>query len=175
MSKVTPSPLLDFSSLNKVWPLSLRVSYDYDYYISEDDYGQEHWRTTPTFQRALKYIHVIFDVCPYWTQVTLILALAIERYILICRGSDSTILLSRNRRRIFYAITVILSILVPFLSVFYLTYLVWLEDKTAKVSQNFRLFSHYIILQLSLLIFRMKLYSGFKLFYPKETAALFSI
>ena len=99
----------------------------------EKEEDEEYWRKHAVFQLQLKYIHVVFDVCPYWTQILLTLSLAIERYILICRGSDAKTILSQKRRKTAYCLIVLMIAVLPALSVVYLAELGRLGDSTAEV------------------------------------------
>ena len=47
------------------------------------------------------------DFSSYWSQINILMAIAIERYILIVRGEDAERLLSKSRRRKLYAFTVV--------------------------------------------------------------------
>ena len=112
----------------------VRISYDYDYSIYDYDYEEEYWRKVPVFQRQLKYVRVLVDICPYWIQIVLNLALAVERYILICRGTDAKTLLSQKRRRFFYGFVLVLIAVVPVFSVLYLSYLIHFQKRENVVS-----------------------------------------
>ena len=58
---------------------------------------------------------LITDSTTYWTQIMFMLAIAIERYILIVTGHKAKSLLSHKRRLCFYVITVLFSVSVPLL------------------------------------------------------------
>ena len=96
--------------------LSLKSFNDYDY-TDEQILNSNNlaWRRAPDFKQTLKAVHLISDIVPYWCQIFQLLAMAIERYILICKGSVSDQLLSKRRRIIFYSLTVILSFFAPIL------------------------------------------------------------
>ncbi|XP_075256573.1 uncharacterized protein LOC142349046 [Convolutriloba macropyga] len=58
-------------------------------------------------------LRLFIDISTYWSQLVLSLAIAIERYILIVRSHDSNVILSKPRRRVFYALVVIAICIVP--------------------------------------------------------------
>ena len=94
--------------------LSLKSFNDYDY--SDEQILNSNnlaWRRAPNFKQTLKAVHLISDIVPYWCQIFQLLAMAFERYILICKGTESDQLLSKRRRIIFYTLTVILSFFAP--------------------------------------------------------------
>ena len=53
------------------------------------------------------------DVCSYWSQTTLLLAFGIERYILICKGTQAETLLNTRNRILFYIATILCSFAIP--------------------------------------------------------------
>ena len=59
------------------------------------------WRD-PSFRSYFKVVHILNDICPYWSQVSLTLALAVERYIIICHGTKAKSILSTRNRILFY-------------------------------------------------------------------------
>ena len=67
----------------------------------------------PSFRPLFKIVHIMSDVCSYWTQTVLLLAFGIERFILICKGPQAKVLLSKRKRLVFYLCTVCLSFLTP--------------------------------------------------------------
>ena len=58
-------------------------------------------------------LRVFIDVYPYWSQVFLTLALAIERFILICHGEKAEQWLSKARRKMLYFVAMALSFVFP--------------------------------------------------------------
>ena len=80
-----------------------------DYY--EEDYRNE--RAIPEFFKLYRTVHVISEVYPYWIQVTLTLALAIERYVLIVKGVDAKQILTKRNRKIFYFFVAVLGFVPP--------------------------------------------------------------
>ena len=87
---------------------------DYDYTDEEIiSSGNIAWMRAPDFRQTLKAVHLISDIVPYWCQIVQLLAMAIERYILICKATSSNQLLSKRRRKTFYTIVVLLSFLIP--------------------------------------------------------------
>ena len=56
----------------------------------------------PIYSEFFRFFHIVSDVAPYWSQVILTLAMAVERYVLICKGSESGNILSNRRRKILY-------------------------------------------------------------------------
>ena len=58
-------------------------------------------------------IRNMIELYPFWAQIFLTVAMAVERYILICCGNGTTQLLSRRRRFLFYSIISILTIAMP--------------------------------------------------------------
>ena len=81
---------------------------DYDFYLYYE-------YDMPTFDKLYKNVHMITDVVPYWSQAFLILALAIERYILIVKGVDADRILSKRNRKFFYFAVVVLGFVPPVL------------------------------------------------------------
>ena len=71
-----------------------------------------YWKD-PSFRQIFKVVHIMTDICPYWSQVTLTLAFALERYILICHGMKAEQLLSTKNRIIFYVAVGVFSFFVP--------------------------------------------------------------
>ena len=67
----------------------------------------------PSFRPVFKIVHIMSDICSYWTQIGLLMAFAIERYILICKGNESEILLSKRNRLILYTGTVVCGFVPP--------------------------------------------------------------
>ena len=93
--------------------LGLSVN-DYDYADEEIlNSGETKWMRAPDFRQTLKAVHLITDIVPYWCQIFQLISMAIERYILICKGGEYEKLLNKWRRKLFYALTIILSFLVP--------------------------------------------------------------
>ena len=65
------------------------------------------------FDYLIRSFRLIPDFTNYWTQLVLILALAIERYILICRGADAPSLMRFSNRMKAYSVVIFLCILMP--------------------------------------------------------------
>ena len=86
---------------------------DYRIYIN---YGvAEWWMKEPNFRQSFRIIHILTDVCPYWSQASLILAIAVERYILICKGAEAEAKLTKRNRLMFYGAVLCLGSIVPIL------------------------------------------------------------
>ena len=58
----------------------------------------------------LKYIPDYYSYC---SQLFLMIDLALERYIIICRGVQAKAILTTKRRRMLYSVTLVASIAVP--------------------------------------------------------------
>ena len=93
---------------------------DYDDYFSGyignhtiKNIKREHWRKSPDFNPPLKLIHLASDVFPYWCQLLQIIAIAAERYILICKGEKAETILNKRNRKIFYFLTITISMIAP--------------------------------------------------------------
>ena len=57
------------------------------------------------------------DVVPYWSQVTLTLAFALERYVLIVKGKEAAVILNKRKRKLLYSAVIFLGFVPPSLIV----------------------------------------------------------
>ena len=78
-------------------------------YLVFDDLGWQKNRSQ-LYYSLFKYIP---DYYSYWSQVFLMLAISIERYILIVKATESKTLLSTRRRRLLYGFAIILGFIIP--------------------------------------------------------------
>ena len=67
------------------------------------------------FYGLFKYVPDFFS---YWSQIFLMLAMAVERYFLIARGTEAKSLFTPKRRKALYAITLSACIAVPTVHLF---------------------------------------------------------
>ena len=106
MSSLHSVKLSDYSHLSK--------SFD-NYKESRRSYfySDTWWYKDPSFRHEFGVIHLLTDVCPYWSQVSLTLALAIERYILICKSTSAQSLLTTKKRLMFYGAVALTGFLPP--------------------------------------------------------------
>ena len=107
--------------------------YDYSDYAIHNSYTQV-WNRAPDFRQTLKAVHLISDIVPYWCQIFQLIAMAVERYILICKGDRAAVLLSNNRRQIFDLFTVILSLIIP--ATIFAEYVYWEIEKVRRITHE---------------------------------------
>ena len=67
-------------------------------------------KTLSSLHNIMKYIP---DYYSYWSQVFLMVTLSMERYIIICHGSNAKSILTNRRRKIVYGITLTACCVVP--------------------------------------------------------------
>ncbi|XP_075261660.1 uncharacterized protein LOC142353313 [Convolutriloba macropyga] len=72
-----------------------------DDYIS-DTASTQNLFGKPQHTMFFQFFHIVSDIAPYWTQVVLTLAMAIERYFLICRATRSGNIISKRNRKLVY-------------------------------------------------------------------------
>ena len=72
-----------------------------DDYIS-DTASTQNLFGKPQHTMFFQFFHIVSDIAPYWTQVVLTLAMAIKRYILICRATRSGNIISKRNRKLVY-------------------------------------------------------------------------
>ena len=59
----------------------------------------------------------LIDISTYWSQIILILAIAVERYILIVKGVEAKQLLNKKKRQMYYCVVLLICVLLPVLVV----------------------------------------------------------
>ena len=64
----------------------------------------------PNFMNIYRLVRILSEVVPYWCQIVLTIALAVERYILIVLGARAEMMLSKRNRLVFYSAVILLSL-----------------------------------------------------------------
>ena len=100
--------------------LCLLLSFDnYEMFPNKHSYSSYWWRKDPNFRKEFRIVRLLTEVCPYWFQVMLALALSIERYILICKSTSAKTLLTAKTRLVFYGAVSVTGLLLPSLITFH--------------------------------------------------------